>query len=51
MDDFGLYFTKVKPTHGIQVPGTLKVDIPLIKWQGWLVFHAGVLCVFMACEF
>jgi len=48
--DFGIYFTKEKPVGGLKIPGTMKVDIPLVNWKGFLVIAFGTFLVYIAAE-
>lgn len=33
---FGIVYVRKQPATGIGIPGTIKVNIPLVKWQGFM---------------
>lgn len=48
--DFGIYFTKTEPTNGLRIPGTAKVNLPLVNWKGFMVIRFGNMVVYIKAE-
>jgi len=48
---FGLVYVRKQPSSGIGIPGTLRVDIPVLKFKGFAaVILEGTVQVWMKAE-